>query len=180
MKIAIVNTNLNPKSKNAILSKEMENLCEKKGCEVDYINLAEIELPFCDGGSCYGDKQVIEVTERVKNSEAIIWCSPIYNYDLNAVAKNFLELTNSAWSEKVVGFICQAGGEKSYMSAMPFGNSLMLDHRCRLVSRFVYATGKDFIEGQLEVDGEVMKRLERLVVETMSLVASSSTKTIGV
>ncbi|MDP6500219.1 MAG: hypothetical protein QF847_03295 [Candidatus Marinimicrobia bacterium] len=61
----------------------------------------------------------------------------MYNYDVNAAAKNLLELTGSGWNEKTVGFICNAGGDKSYMSVMSFANSLMLDHRCKIIPCFV-------------------------------------------
>jgi hypothetical protein len=43
-----------------------------------------------------------------------------------------------------VGFACTAGGASSYMSIMALANSLMLDFRCVIVPRFVYATERDF------------------------------------
>ena len=53
-------------------------------------------------------------------------------------------MTGRAWTGKVVGFLCAAGGRGSYMSVMSLANSLMLDFRCLIVPRFVYATGEDF------------------------------------
>ena len=35
----------------------------------------------------------------------------------------------------------------SYMSVMAYANSLMLDFRCVIIPRFVYATGSAFAEG---------------------------------
>jgi FMN reductase len=37
---------------------------------------------------------------------------------------------------KVVGFLCAAGGKSSYMSVMRLANSLMLDFRCLIIPHF--------------------------------------------
>jgi len=84
------------------------------------------------------------MTAAVARADAIILAVPIYNYDVNAAAKNLIELTGEAWRDKVVAFLCAAGGHGSYMSVMALANSLMLDFRCLIVPRFVYATGDDF------------------------------------
>ncbi len=55
-----------------------------------------------------------------------------------------IELAGSAWEDKIVGFLCAAGGMSSYMSVMAYANSLMLDFRCVIIPRFVYATGDIF------------------------------------
>ena len=79
--------------------------------------------------------------------------APVYNYDVSASAKNMIELTGSAWEDKIVGFLCAAGGMSSYMSVMAYANSLMLDFRCVVIPRFVFATGDAF-------DDEGRDRLE--------------------
>ena len=71
----------------------------------------------------------------------MIVAAPVYNYDVSASAKNMIELTGNAWEDKMVGFLCAAGGMSSYMSVMAYANSLMLDFRCVIIPRFVYATG---------------------------------------
>ena len=56
-----------------------------------------------------------------------------------------MELTGKgAWENKTVAFLNAAGGHSSYMSVMAVANSLMLDFRCVIVPRFVYATPADF------------------------------------
>jgi len=64
------------------------------------------------------------------------------------MAKNLLELTGGSWENKTVGFLCAAGGSSSYMSIMGLANSLMLDFRCLIIPRFVYAKGDDFTAKQ--------------------------------
>ena len=99
------------------------------------------------------------INEKIKNADCILICSPIYNYDLNSVIKNILELSCRAWENKKLGFICAAGGYSSYMSPMSFMNSLMLDYRCLIIPRYVYATGKDF-DGISLINSDIKDRIQ--------------------
>jgi len=103
-----------------------------------------------------------EMGKLVKEADGILMAAPIYNYDLNAVAKNFIELTGRAWQDKVVGFLCAAGGEGSFMSPMSMANSLMLDFRCIVIPRFVYASPKAFSDDDNPTP-EVKERIDGLV-----------------
>jgi hypothetical protein len=58
-----------------------------------------------------------------------------------------------------------AGGQGSYMSGMGLASSLMLDFRCLIVPRFIYATGDSF-EGNRLADETIQDRIELLVDET--------------
>lgn len=158
----IISTSLNPNSRNWILTKHALKVFNEKGIAAEIIDLKDFDLPFCDGDTCYDATSVKELKEKITNSKSIIVASPIYNYDVNAVAKNLLELTGNAWTEKVVGFMCCAGGNGSYMSIMPFANSLMLDYRCQIIPRYVYTTGAAF-EGRDVVDTIILERIEQLV-----------------
>jgi NAD(P)H-dependent FMN reductase len=168
MSVLIIHTNLAENSKTAYLAGLLQGDLAAQGADVIVVDLAVATLPFCDGTTCYKDPRVHEVTALVKSCAAAVWVSPIYNYDLNAAAKNFLELTNQAWAEKVVGFVVQAGGARSYMAPMAFANSLMLDHRCRIVPRFVYIEREDFSGSVLAADGEPRQRLVRLARELLA------------
>jgi FMN reductase len=87
---------------------------------------------------------------------------------VNAAAKNVVELVGSALENKIVGFLCAAGGHGSYMSVMSLANSLMLDFRCLIVPRFVYATGKDFTGDEI-TSPKVSERINQLCEATMRL-----------
>ena len=89
--------------------------------------------------------------------------------DLNAAAKNLMELTGRAWTDKLVGFICAAGGKGSYMSPMSFMNSLMLDFRCIIIPRFIYTDGDSFDDDNNLNDNQIKDRIEKLVDLTISL-----------
>jgi len=63
--------------------------------------------------------------------------------------------------------MCAAGGSNSYMSVMAFANSLMLDFRCWITPRFVYATPDSFSENSI-TDQKINERIEKLVSETIA------------
>ena len=158
----IISTSLRPKGQTLALSEKALTFFNEKNANAEVINLQTINLPFCDGGECYKDQAVIDLTKKIKDADSLIIASPVYNYSLNAAAKNLLELTGSGWNDKEVGFICNAGGDKSYMSLMPFANSIMLDYRCNVIPKFVYATD-DMYEGNKVVDSNLIERIKELV-----------------
>jgi len=84
-----------------------------------------------------------------------------YNYDLGAAAKNMIELVGKKMADKPVGLLCAAGGAGSFMAPMSFAGSLMLDFRCLVLPRFVYATGSHFY-GEEIGDTEISSRITEL------------------
>lgn len=135
----VLSTSLNPKSRSRLLAQMACDRIQESHSDVELIDISTLDLPLCDASSCYGHPNVVALAPRIASARGIIVATAIYNYDVNAAAKNVLELTGDAWTDKVVGFICAAGGQGSYMALMNFANSLMLDYRCMIVPRFVYA-----------------------------------------
>ena len=164
----VLSASLNPGSRSRILANACRQRLEDSGRETRWFNLAETPLPFCDGASAYGDPNVIELGQQIESAEAIFIASPVYNFDVNAAVKNAVELTGKRWTGKVVAMMLAAGGAGSYMSGMGLANSLMLDFRCYIVPRFVYATG-DAFEGNQLSDEEVQNRIDQLVTDTLRL-----------
>ncbi|MGH8017946.1 MAG: NADPH-dependent FMN reductase [Opitutaceae bacterium] len=173
MKILILSTSLNPRSRSRALARRADEHLAGAGAETCFIDLQDLELPLCGTEGCYDRPEVGALEERIQEAAAIIIASPIYNYDVNAACKNVIELTGDAWENKIVGFLCAAGGNASYMSVMAIANSLMLDFRCVIVPRFVYATGGAFREGVI-ADPEVARRTEELCEELMRFAAALS------
>lgn len=159
MKIAIVSSSLNPSSRSRLLAKIVAAKYETlEDVEVDWIDLQELELPMCDGGAAYGHPNVVELNRRIKEADAYVLASSVYTYDLNAALKNVVELAGGNMEGKLVGLLCAAGGEKSYMSCMAFANSLMLDFRTIILPRFVYVTSVDWNEDVLKP--QIQERVE--------------------
>jgi FMN reductase len=140
----ILSCSLRSTSRSRVMSEHLRDTFAGQGITPAFIDLREFVLPLCDGEAAYSHPHVDPLTELIGKARVIFLATPIYNYDANAAAKNLIELTGSAWEDKTVGFLCAAGGHASYMSVMSLANSLMLDFRCLIIPRFVYAKGEDF------------------------------------
>jgi FMN reductase len=162
MSLLVISCSLNPASRSAQLAQLTLADWRASGHTADLVALTPLGLPLCDGDGAYHHPSVLELTAKIRAARGVIFAMPVYNYDVNAATKNLVELTGTAWTGKIIGFICAAGGPGSYMSVMPFASSLMLDFRCVVVPRFVYATAQDFADEQLAEDGEVRRRLRGL------------------
>ena len=139
-------------------------LLEKRKVDCTWLDISELDLPLCDADKCYLNPAAQKLNKAVEEADGILIAAPVYNYDVAAAAKNMIELTGSSWEEKVVGFLCAAGGTSSYMAVMAYANSLMLDFRTVIIPRFVYATG-DAFEGDHITDKKVVTRIEQAVDE---------------
>jgi FMN reductase len=168
MSYLVISTSLNPDSKSYLLAREAERQLSAAGHKVEFLDLRKVLLPLCDGAAAYGRTSVRRVTEKIKKASCILVAVPIYNYDAGAAAKNLVELTGEAWSEKTVGFLCAAGGRSSYMSVMGLANSLMLDFRCLVIPRFVYAD-KSAFQGGAIADDTIVRRIEEFVAKAVTL-----------
>ncbi len=132
------------------------------------IDLREFVLPLCDGEAAYSHPHVTTLAALIKSARVIVVATPIYNYDANAATKNLVELTGGAWENKTVGFLCAAGGGSSYMSIMGLANSLMLDFRCLIIPRFVYARKEDF-SATKEPTAELTARIQALAEASVKI-----------
>ena len=144
MNITVISCSLHPQSRSYVMAQQLSNDLKRLGATGQLADLRQHPLPLCGTDTAYDDPMVAKIRQIVEAASAIILTVPIYNYDINAAAKNMIELTGRRWENKVVGFACAAGGRSSYMSVMGIANSLMLDFRCLITPRFVYATGDDF------------------------------------
>ena len=162
----VISTSLNPDSRSRVLARSAHTtIVESAGqANANWIDLAERSLPACNGADCYGHAEVVEISAAISAAHGILIAAPIYNYDLGAAAKNLIELTGKAWTEKIVGFACAAGGQGSYMAPMQLANSLMLDFRSMILPQFVYATG-DCFQGDSISDSDVQQRVTGLANE---------------
>lgn len=160
----VISCSLSPRSRSAILAAHVATAIAKTGGDAELIDLRGIELPFCDAGACYGHPNVGKLKAQIAGAASVIIGVPIYNYDVGGAARNLIALTGDVWTNKVVGFVCAAGGQGSHMAVMGLARSLMLDFRCFVVPRFVYTTGQAFTGDKLTDEG-VSQRIDELARE---------------
>ena len=158
MTIQVVSFLHNPNSKLNLLANEIANVSS-----TSVLNIAELDLPLCDGFTCYKDPKVIALQEQLKNISSFIFCSPIYCYDVNAITKNFIELCGQQLSSKVIGIAVTAGGSKSYMAPLSFIQSLSLDFRCHIPPKYLYVESADYDDNLKQFKTDIQHRIQDLV-----------------
>ena len=173
MKIVIISSSLHPQSRSYVLANTAAEDLMAMGVEVQVIDLRDKDLALADGVSASSKPDAKAIATSIREASAVLLAAPIYNWYVNAAAKNLLEVTGRAWNHKVVGFLCAAGGQSSYASVISLANSMMLDFRCIIVPRFVYATGADFGDDRqptMYVSSEIIRaRITELAKTTADL-----------
>ncbi len=139
----------------------MAKCLQKKIDDVEFFDLQKNPLPMCDGDECYDLPEVLAFREKVENAEGIVMAIPVYNFNVSSGAKNVVELGGRMLYDKTFGFICAAGAKSSYMSVMSLANSLMIDFRCYIIPKFVYATKHDFENNKI-INSDIEERIEEL------------------
>ncbi len=167
----VISTSLSSDSRSRILARAAFNVLHDRQQPCEFLDLFELRLPSCDAGECYTESNVVRAADLIEKASGILLAAPVYNFDVSAAAKNLVELTGRSWMEKVVGFLCAAGGAGSYMSVLGLANSLMLDFRCLILPRFVFTTG-DAIQASEIADLDVQRRVEELVDELIRVTAA--------
>ncbi|MFP4191302.1 MAG: NADPH-dependent FMN reductase [Candidatus Hydrogenedentota bacterium] len=163
MAFVVISCSLNPQSRSRALAHLAAEQIRSQGGETVFIDLRDHALPFCDGTPDSFTSPVSELAETIANADAVLLGLPVYNYGVNAAAKNLLELTGAAWEDRIVGFLCAAGGRSSYMAPMSFANSLMLDYHCLILPRMVHAAADQLDETGRVLDPQVENRIDALV-----------------
>jgi FMN reductase len=164
----VISSSLRSSSRSRILAECLREYYESQQVSCAFLDLRAVNLPLCDGDTAYSHPDVAKCAKLITEARVIIAATPVYNYDACAALKNLIELTGDSWEDKVVGFLCAAGGASSYMSLMSLANSLMLDFRCLIIPRFVYATRSDFSGDKVPTD-EVKGRVARLAQASLAI-----------
>ena len=160
-RVLVLSTSLHPNSRSRILAEHARLSLAHRGTQVAWFDCREAQLPYMDGHSAHGHEAAQSLQRALGACDAVLVATGIYSCDGSAGAKAGLELGGRAWNDKTVGIACATGSMVSFMSHMGLVSSLMLDFRCVVVPRFVYATGDAFADGKL-VDEAVQMRLAEL------------------
>ena len=88
--ILLVSCSLNPESRSRILANAARNRFLEQDEPVEFVDLREMPLPFCDGGSAYEDPNARRLSELGGAADAIVIAAPIYNFSIAATAKNLV------------------------------------------------------------------------------------------
>jgi NAD(P)H-dependent FMN reductase len=84
------------------------------GFEVDFVDLAELGLPFMDEPNhprlhAYTQPHTVAWSERVAAADAFLFVTPEYNHSYSPALKNALDFLNQEWWRKPLGFVSYGG-----------------------------------------------------------------------
>ncbi|MEO1340862.1 MAG: NADPH-dependent FMN reductase [Cyanobacteria bacterium J06635_13] len=115
VKIVGIIGSLRPDAYSALaLERAMERI-SALGAATEIIDLREMQLPFCNGGSDYPEYPDVEVLRaKVKDADGLVLATPEYHGSLSGVLKNALDLMSfEHLSGKVTGLISVLGGQSN-------------------------------------------------------------------
>jgi NAD(P)H-dependent FMN reductase len=89
-------------------------VAERPGFEVDFVDLAELNLPFMDEPShpakhAYTKQHTIDWSERVGAADAFIFVSPEYNHSFSPALKNAIDFLANEWKNKPLAYVSYGG-----------------------------------------------------------------------
>jgi NAD(P)H-dependent FMN reductase len=87
---------------------------DRPGIEVDFADLAEINLPFMDEPNHpamrkYTKQHTKDWSARVDAADAIIFVTPEYNHSYAPALKNAIDFLSKEWWRKPLGFVSYGG-----------------------------------------------------------------------
>lgn len=97
------------------ISKWVEKLTSEHGAfEIDFVDLAELSLPFMDEPNHprlqqYEHEHTKAWSKRVAAADAFIFVMPEYNHGFSAPLKNALDYLVAEWSHKPLGLVSYGG-----------------------------------------------------------------------
>lgn len=103
--VLVISTSLRAKSNSDILAERLIAGANDAGHEVEYISLKGKEIKFCIGclacqktQKCVQKDDAVEIAEKVKNADTLVFVTPIYYYEMSGQMKTLLDRLNPLYS----------------------------------------------------------------------------------
>ena len=104
-KVLIISTSLRNNANSELLAREAERGAKDAGNNVEFITLKDKEIRFCKGcmacqklGKCVINDDVNEITAKMKESDVIVWATPVYYYEMSGQMKTLIDRANSLYA----------------------------------------------------------------------------------
>jgi len=106
-KVLIISTSIRNGANSEILAHETEKGALEAGHEVEFITLKDKDLKFCKGcmvcqklGKCVINDDANEITSKMKESDVIVWATPVYYYEMSGQMKTLIDRANALYSSQ--------------------------------------------------------------------------------
>lgn len=104
-KVLIISTSLRRGSNSELLAKECWKGAKEAGHDAELVSLKGKDIKYCTGclscqktGACVQKDDVSEIMEKVRESEAIVYATPIYYYEMCGQMKTLLDRLNPLYA----------------------------------------------------------------------------------
>ena len=162
-KISIIQSSLRKSGNTQIVCREFEKKLSQFDCDINYIDLKNVEIEFCDGRSLdqYNlDLQNIYAT--LDESDVIIFGMPVYQYSMSWVLKNLIDIVWGALQSKQIWILVNAWGPNCYMASRDLFDALYYEYQTQNLAPTPYSWSMDFKDGKL-VNQKTIDKLDELV-----------------
>lgn len=100
-KVLIISASLRKGGNSEMLAKEFEKGARKAGNEVAFFSLRDRKIGFCRGcltclklGKCVIGDDAVEIAEKIKNADVLVFATPVYYYSISGQLKTMLDRAN--------------------------------------------------------------------------------------
>ncbi len=100
-RVVIITTSLRARSNSDILAEKVAEGAKAAGHEVEVISLKDKTINFCRGClacqktfQCVTKDDAVEIAERVKEADTLVFATPIYYYEMSGQMKTLLDRLN--------------------------------------------------------------------------------------
>jgi len=182
MKILVVSSSLDPRSRSERVARRCLELLMGLGTEAEFLRLKEHPLPAFGSVRRQDVSAYHALHAAVLAADGLVLASPVYNWSSCAELKKFIEYVGStddaargAFYDKVVTFVHAAGLPHSYMAGMSLAVPLMLDFKCIINPYSVYVHNRHWRGGTLleEAEGKLLRAMT--VMRELTLLLSRRT-----
>jgi NAD(P)H-dependent FMN reductase len=161
--VVLIQGSLNKESRTAILVDHAAEEMKRAGLETTLLDLRNIQMEFCDGRSLKEyHPEMQQAYQAMEKADAFVIGMPVYCYSVSGPLKNFIDITSDAMEKKIAGILCNAGGNRSYMSSADLSNILAYESHVTTVQPIVYSSYEDYDDQTLTGD-KVKSKIREMV-----------------
>ncbi|MBQ1827315.1 MAG: flavodoxin family protein [Erysipelotrichaceae bacterium] len=100
-KVLVITTSLRLGSNSERLAEELIRGARESGHEVEHVSLKNKQIAFCRGclacqktQKCVIKDDAVEIAEKAKNADTLVFATPIYYYEMSGQMKTLLDRLN--------------------------------------------------------------------------------------
>lgn len=100
-KVLIISASLRKGGNSEMLAKEFEKGALEAGNEVEIVSLRDKSIGFCRGclaclklGKCVIGDDAVEIAEKMKSADVLVFATPVYYYSVSGQLKTMLDRAN--------------------------------------------------------------------------------------